>query len=49
LDHLNAWFDRIDARPATQRALEIPKPYPAFFGKGDVASMEAANAARFKD
>ncbi|MGK7890441.1 MAG: glutathione S-transferase family protein [Leptolyngbyaceae cyanobacterium] len=48
LDHLNAWFDRIDARPATQRALEIPKPYWAFFGKGDVAAQEAENAARFK-
>lgn len=48
LPHLQAWFDRIDARPATQRALEIPKPYWAFFGKGDIAAQEAENAARFK-
>lgn len=48
LDHLQAWFDRIDARPATQRALEQPKPFPQFFGKGNVAEAEAANAARFK-
>ena len=48
LDHLNAWFERIDARPKTQAALELPKPFPAFFGKGDVDSMEQANADRFK-
>ena len=48
LDDLQAWFDRIDARPATQRAIEKPKPFPAFFGKGDVEALEAANAARFK-
>lgn len=48
LDHLNAWFARIDARPATQRALTIPKPVPAFFGEGDVDALLAANAARFK-
>ena len=48
LDNLQAWFDRIDARPATQRALELPKPFPAFFGKGEVAVAEAANADRFK-
>lgn len=48
LDNLQAWFDRMDARPATQRALELPKPFPAFFGKGDVAASESANADRFK-
>ncbi|MGK7926765.1 MAG: glutathione S-transferase family protein [Spirulina sp.] len=48
LVNLQAWFDRMDARPATQRALAIPKPYPAFFGKGDVAAREAENAERFK-
>lgn len=48
LSHLQAWFDRMDQRPATQRALTIPKPFPAFFGKGDVAGAEAANADRFK-
>ncbi len=48
LDHLNAWFKRIDERAKTQKALTIPKAFPAFFGKGDVAQAEAANAARFK-
>jgi GST-like protein len=47
LPNLQAWFDRIDARPATRRALELPKPFPAFFGKGDVAKSEARNASRF--
>jgi GST-like protein len=47
LDHLNAWFERLDERPAIQLALEKPNPYPAFFGRGDVASAQAANAARF--
>ncbi len=48
LTRLEAWFDRIDAREATQRALTIPKAVPAFFGKGDIAAMEKENAARFK-
>ena len=48
LPHLQAWFDRIDERPATQRALEIPKPFWAFFGKGDVEAQERENAERFK-
>ncbi|WP_076011837.1 glutathione S-transferase family protein [Alteromonas abrolhosensis] len=49
LPHLQAWFDRIDERPATQRALEIPKPFWAFFGKGDVEAQERENAERFKN
>ena len=48
LPHLQEWFDRIDEREATQRALEIPKPFWAFFGKGDVAAQERENAERFK-
>ena len=48
LPHLQAWFDRIDERPATQRALEIPQPFWAFFGKGDVEAQERENAERFK-
>ncbi|ELS04870.1 glutathione S-transferase [Xenococcus sp. PCC 7305] len=48
LNNLQAWFNRIDERPATQHALELPKPVPAFFGKGDVAKTEAANSERFK-
>ncbi|NET39201.1 MAG: glutathione S-transferase [Cyanothece sp. SIO1E1] len=47
LDHLQSWLDRIDARPATQKAVTMPKPFPAFFGKGDEASSEAENASRF--
>lgn len=47
LDNLQAWFERIDARPATQRAIALPKPFPAFFGRGDEATSEAENASRF--
>lgn len=47
LEHLKAWFDRIDARPAVQRALEIPKAVPAFWGNADEAAFLAENAARF--
>ncbi|MBY8978308.1 glutathione S-transferase N-terminal domain-containing protein [Rhodobacteraceae bacterium NNCM2] len=49
LDHLNDWFDRIDARPKTQAALQLPEPRPSAFGKGDVEAAAAANAARFKE
>ena len=49
LDNLQAWFDRLDVRPATQRALEKPKPVPAFFGRGDIDTTLASNADRFKD
>ncbi|AFY37631.1 Glutathione S-transferase domain protein [[Leptolyngbya] sp. PCC 7376] len=47
LENLQTWFDRIDARPKTQKALTIPKPFPAFFGKGEIASSESENASRF--
>ena len=47
LDHLQAWFARIDARPLTQKALTIPESFPAFFGRGDIAAYEAKNASRF--
>ena len=50
LDNLAAWFDRIDARPAVQRALTIPKPVPAFWSTDEDASGFAAeNAARFAE
>ena len=49
LDHLKAWFDRIDARPKSQAALQLPEPRPAAFGKGDIDAAVAANAARFKN
>ncbi len=48
LTHLQAWFENIDVREATQRALKIPKPFPAFFGKGDVQAQERENAENFK-
>ena len=47
LDHLSAWFERIDARPAVQEALTIPKAQPAFWGVADADGFAAENAARF--
>ncbi len=49
LEHLQAWFDRIDARPKTQEALQLPEPRPSAFGKGDIEAAAKENAARFKD
>lgn len=48
LPNLQKWFERIDQREATQRALEIPRPFWAFFGKGNVEAQERENAERFK-
>ncbi len=48
LDHLNAWFERLDARPKTQEALQLPEPRPAAFGKGDIEAAASANAAAFR-
>ncbi|MDD7911612.1 glutathione S-transferase N-terminal domain-containing protein [Pseudovibrio exalbescens] len=47
LDNLKAWFERIDARPAVQRALQVPKPVPVFWGEKDDGAFAAENAARF--
>ena len=47
LDHLKAWFDRIDARPSVQKALTIPKAQPAFWGQADESEFLKENAARF--
>jgi len=47
LDALQAWFERLDAREAIQRAVQKPKPFPAFFGKGGDADAVAKNAANF--
>ncbi|MEM8813321.1 MAG: glutathione S-transferase family protein [Pseudomonadota bacterium] len=47
LDHLKAWFDHIDERPAVQKALTIPKSVPAFWGQGDEEAFYKENAARF--
>ena len=48
LDHLNRWFEMLDARPKTQAALQLPEPRPSAFGQGDVAAAAKANAANFK-
>ena len=47
LDHLNAWLARIDARPTTQAALQLPAPRAAVFGEGDTEAAAAANAANY--
>lgn len=48
LDNLAAWFARIDARPAVQTALTIPKAVPGFWDPADHdAAFAAENAARF--
>ena len=48
LPHLQAWFDRIDARPAVQRALTIPKAQPQFWDENaDAEAFLKENAARF--
>ncbi len=49
LDHLNAWFDRIDARPKTQEALQLPEPRPSAFGEGDIEAAAKTNASNFKN
>ena len=48
LPHLKAWFDRIDARPAVQKALTIPKAEPQFWDSNvDASEFLKSNAARF--
>lgn len=48
LPALTAWFDRIDARPAVQKALTIPKAQPQFWdAAADDGAFAAENAARF--
>ncbi|WP_170588896.1 glutathione S-transferase family protein [Ruegeria arenilitoris] len=48
LPQLNAWFDRIDARPAVQKALTIPKANPQFWdASADASAFARENAARF--
>ncbi|WP_022708565.1 glutathione S-transferase family protein [Paracoccus zeaxanthinifaciens] len=48
LPHLQAWFDRIDAMPRVQQALQLPEPRPSAFGQGDTEAATMANAARFR-
>lgn len=47
LANLQAWFERLDARPMVQKALKIPKPQPAFWGDSDEGEFLKENAARF--
>ena len=47
LDHLQAWLDRMDARPAVQRALTIPEARPIFWGNDEDDAFLAQNAANF--
>ena len=48
LPHLKGWFERIDARPAVQKALTIPKAQPQFWDEGaDADAFLKENAARF--
>ncbi len=47
LDNLQAWFERIDARPAVRTALTKPKAVPAFWGQADETAFLKENAARF--
>ncbi|MFC3612737.1 glutathione S-transferase family protein [Lutimaribacter marinistellae] len=48
LSNLKAWFDRIDARPAVQKALTIPKAQPQFWDENaDPSAFLKENAARF--
>lgn len=48
LPHLQAWFARIDARPAVQKALTIPKANPQFWDENaDATAFAKENAARF--
>ncbi len=47
LENLQAWFDRIDARPAVKKALTIPKSVPAFWGDVDADAFLRENAHRF--
>lgn len=48
LPHLQAWFDRLDAMPRVQAALQLPEPRPSAFGEGDTEAAAAENAARFR-
>ena len=49
LEHLAAWFERIDAMPRVQAALQLPEPRPSAFGEGDIEAAARDNAARFKE
>lgn len=46
LDHLSAWFTRLEEREPLQKALTIPKAVPAFWGDED-DEFAKENADRF--
>lgn len=48
LDNLKAWLDRIEARPAVQRAFEPPKPSLGKVHKGNEKAAETAHTARVR-
>ncbi|WP_424934064.1 glutathione S-transferase family protein [Amaricoccus macauensis] len=48
LGNLQAWFDRLDAMPRVQAALQLPEPRPSAFGEGDTDAAARENAARFR-
>ena len=48
LPHLQGWFDRLDAMPRVQAALQLPEPRPSAFGEGDTDAAARENAARFR-
>ncbi len=48
LGNLQAWFDRMDARPAVQRALTLPHARPYFWeADQDDRAFHRENAANF--
>jgi GST-like protein len=49
LSNLRSWLQNLERRPAIMRAMQLPEPFPAFFGEGDVAAAENLNSKRFSD
>ena len=47
LRNLQSWLQTLERRPAIMRAMQLPEPFPAFFGEGDVAAAEKLNSKRF--
>lgn len=47
LANLQRWFNRIDKRAATQKAITIPKAYPEYFGKGAVEEIIREDSEHF--
>jgi len=47
LNNIQSWLQVLDRRPAIVRAMQLPEPFPAFFGDGDVTAAEELNSKRF--